>query len=105
MWPFASAVIQDVGIGATGFFKGVRKNGKVSKAPFVVNRLGQSNHARRQQDLVNRHTAEWIAEDLSDQARLGKKFFGLGAECGCAGLGAPSGISCGYRRVRRRSVP
>ena|ERR1017187_8686818 len=38
--PFASAVVQDFGVGATRFLKGVGKDVHVLKLPLVVNGLG-----------------------------------------------------------------
>lgn len=73
MHPRRPKVLKQRGIAASGFFKGVGKNGQAVKRPFVVDAAGQpadaSNfrcHARRQ------HTV-WV-DNVTQQRGLGLSF-------------------------------
>ena len=66
MRPFASAVVQDVGVGAFGFFKGVGKNGEMVERSVVVDHLGQLYYGGLQPDWFDGDRTEGVAEDFTD---------------------------------------
>jgi len=68
---------KDVGVVATGFFKGIGKHGKACGVKFArrqgalfVSGWGERDHARRKPGGVGRHRAEWVAEDVTQQVSL-----------------------------------
>src|ERR1019366_8438353 len=71
---FASAVAQDVGVGASSFFKGVGQDGKVLKAALFVECLGDDNDVRCQPGSFDVDGAE------HDRAKNATEYVGLDGE-------------------------
>jgi hypothetical protein len=67
-----AAVIQNVGVGAAGFFEGVGQDRQSVKCTLVINLLGQLSHNARfpyQPRWIKNHTAKSVTENVSEQLR------------------------------------
>jgi hypothetical protein len=70
---------QDFLVGATSFFQDIGEFGRSVESTLIVNGLGQLDNARDQPRGVNGERRVAVAENVSDQLCLGKKFVNLGA--------------------------
>jgi hypothetical protein len=99
---------QDYLVGATSFFQEIGEFGHPVESALVVNGLGQLDNARGQPRGVNGERRVAVAEDISDQLCLGKKFVNLGADQGIVGslsLGTTSSVTGSNGRVGGGGVP
>jgi hypothetical protein len=99
---------QDCPVGATSYFQGISQFGHPVECTFVVDGPGQIDNARCQPRGVNGEMPEAVAEDVSGQLCLGKKFVNLGAGqgmTGSPGLGTTGSISGGNAGVGSGGVP
>jgi hypothetical protein len=71
---------QDYLVGATSFFQDIGEFGQPVESTVVVDGLGQLDNARGQPRALNGQMRVAVAEDISDQLCLGKKFVNLGAD-------------------------
>ena len=75
------------------------------ETPQVVNRLSQLDNPRGQPAGINVIMLDAVAEDVSEQLCLSKKFLSLGTERGSTCLGAQSSIAGGYFTVGGSGMP
>ena len=83
VWAGAAQVLQQVGIGAGGFLKGVSQHRQMCKAerpsgklPPVVSRLSEGHHLGRLPGRGDGDAAEWEgAEEVQDKMTLIQPFF------------------------------
>jgi hypothetical protein len=69
-----AAMIQNVGIGAAGFFEGVGQNGQTVESAVVIDRLSQlreSAFVPRQPSGTERDKMEEVAPDVTKNPSLG----------------------------------
>ena len=69
-----TAMVQDVGVGAATFFKGVGKDRHSVKCFFIVDRLGEVLNGGGEPDGVEGDGAEGVAEDVAKQSGLLLRF-------------------------------
>ncbi len=71
-----AAVIQNVGVGAAGFFKGIGQDGHTVEGTLIVDGLGDFLHRAvvlGQPRAMDGDGAEGIAEDVTEGAALATK--------------------------------
>ena len=74
MFPWLAAVIEDVGVGATGVFEGVGEDRHAVEGTVGVNRGGEGNDGVGEPGGIGSHWAEGAADDFSQESGLGYFF-------------------------------
>src|SRR4051794_10278034 len=70
MLPRLAAVVQDVGVLATGFFKGVCQDRQAVEDSLIVDGASHSNDGGRQPSRIDTDRSEGVAENITQYGTL-----------------------------------